>query len=290
MAQSAFWKAERVLGIALTLVALAIAAAGLLFGASLWIPLAAASLLLVGHLLLRGFRRRQARERGQAGSPLASAASNRMLALAYQGQGQLDLAFETFRLCPMDDGLMENLYNLALDYERRRQFDRAEAVFRTMAGHDPGFRDIARRLSRSGQPSAPLPGAGAAGLPMLGRYRLAKELGKGAMGVVYLGHDPQSDRMVAIKTMALAQEFEAGELAEVKQRFFREAETAGRLSHPNIITMFEAGEERDLAYIAMEFIEGNDLVPLCKPGHLLPLPVALSIAARVADALDYAHA
>ncbi len=275
----------------------------LMLGAGLWIPLStAASLLLVGHLLLTT-KRFLATERGKAKSDLDSAESNRMLGLAFQGQGQLDMAFDKFRKCPLDDGLMENLYNLALDYERKRQFNKAEAVFRTMAEHDPGFRDIAKRLTRARQMSetvllagAPGPGGGTllaadgeVEKPMLGRYQLEKELGKGAMGVVYLGRDPKINRVVAIKTMALAQEFDADELEDVKQRFFREAETAGRLSHPNIVTMFDAGEEHDLAYIAMEFLKGRDLVPQGKPGALLPLPTVLSIVARVADALDYAH-
>jgi len=85
------------------------------------------------------------------------------------------------------------------------------------------------------------------------------------MGVVYLGKDPKIGRVVAIKTMALSQEFEADELAEVKERFFREAETAGRLSHPNIVTIFDAGEEHDLCYIAMELLKGKDLIPYTKP-------------------------
>jgi serine/threonine-protein kinase len=125
--------------------------------------------------------------------------------------------------------------------------------------------------------------------PMLGRYQIEKELGKGAMGVVYLGRDPKINRVVAIKTMALSQEFEEDELVEVKERFFREAETAGRLNHQNIVTMYDAGEEHDLAFIAMEFLKGRDLVPYTKPDHLLPLPQVVSILARVADALAYAH-
>jgi serine/threonine protein kinase len=94
---------------------------------------------------------------------------------------------------------------------------------------------------------------------------------------------------VAIKTMALAQEFEADELEDVKARFFREAETAGRLNHPNIVTMYDAGEEHDLAYIAMEFLKGKDLVMYTRHPDLLPLPKVLSIIARVAEALGYAH-
>ena len=263
---------------------------GLMLGAGLWIPLsAAASLLLVGHLALTA-QRLLTGGGGDKPSALDSPAARRLLGLALQGQGQLDLAFDKFRQCPMDDALLENLYNLALDYERQRQFTQAEAVLRTIAEHDPNFRDVEARLNRQRPMPDSVAGAPASAPPMLGRYRLDKELGKGAMGIVYLGHDPTMNRVVAIKTMALAQEFDADELADVKQRFFREAETAGRLSHPNIVTMYEAGEERDLAYIAMEFLKGRDLVPQSKPGALLPLPTVLSIVARVADALDYAHA
>jgi serine/threonine-protein kinase len=124
---------------------------------------------------------------------------------------------------------------------------------------------------------------------MLGRYQVEKELGKGAMGVVYLGKDPKIGRVVAIKTMALSEEFEGEELTDARERFFREAETAGRLQHQNIVTIFDAGEEHDLAYIAMEFLKGKDLVDYCKDGQLLPVPKVLSIVIRVAEALAYAH-
>jgi len=270
----------------------------------MWLQLMVpATLLLVGHLLLTT-KRFLVAERGKEKSDADSAESNRMLGLAFQGQGQLDMAFDKFRKCPMDEALMENMYNLALDFERKRQFNKAEAVFRYMFDFNPGFRDLETRLNRARQLSETviLGGAGAgrgnASLldasgnvekPMLGRYLIEKELGKGAMGVVYMGRDPKINRVVAIKTMALAQEFDDDELAEVKQRFFREAETAGRLNHPNIVTMFDAGEEHDLAYIAMEFLKGKDLVPYAKPGNLMPLPRVIGIVARVADALSYAH-
>ena len=133
-----------------------------------------------------------------------------------------------------------------------------------------------------------LPGGGVE-KPMLGRYQIEKELGKGAMGVVYGGKDPKIGRVVAIKTMALSMEFEADELTEAKERFFREAETAGRLNHPHIVTIFDAGEEHDLCYIAMEFLKGKDLVPYTKQPNLLPPDKVLSIVERVADALGYAH-
>lgn len=270
----------------------------------MWLQLMVpATLLLFGHLLLT-VKRFVVTERGKEKSDADSAESNRMLGLAFQGQGQLDMAFDKFRKCPMDDALMENMYNLALDFERKRQFNKAEAAFRYIFDFNPKFRDIESRVNRAKQLSETIILGGGGGgrsnaslidtagnieKPMLGRYEIEKELGKGAMGVVYLGRDPKINRVVAIKTMALSQEFEADELVEVKERFFREAETAGRLNHPNIVTMFDAGEEHDLAYIAMEFLKGKDLVFCAKPDNLLPLPKVMSIVARVADALSYAH-
>jgi len=263
----------------------------------------ALTLRVVGHVLLVS-KRFVVTERGKEASDASSAANARMLGLAFQGQGQLDMAFDYFRKCPIDATLMDNLYNLGLDFERKRQFNKAESVFRYMADFDSKFRDLEQRLSRARQLSETVMlGGGSAGRtnasildgssgtekPMLGRYQVEKELGKGAMGVVYLGRDPKIGRVVAIKTMALAQEFEADELAEVKERFFREAETAGRLSHPNIVTIYDAGEEHDLCYIAMELLKGKDLVPYTKPDNLLRIDKVISIIARVADALGYAH-
>src|SRR6185436_20739387 len=119
--------------------------------------------------------------------------------------------------------------------------------------------------------------------------QVERELGKGAMGVVYLGKDPKIGREVAIKTLALTQEFEADEIAGVKERFFREAETAGRLSHPNIVTIYDTGEEHDYCYIAMELLRGASLASFTKPGQLLPAHKVVSIISRAAEALGYAH-
>jgi len=271
---------------------------------AMWLQLMLpAALLLAGHLMLTT-KRFLLTEKGKEKSDAESAESNRMLGLAFQGQGQLDMAFDKFRKVPLDDSLMDVLYNLGLDFERKRQFNKAESVFKYMADHNPKFRDLEARTAQSKAMAETVILGGSSGRgndstmkldqpglsrPMLGRYEIQKELGKGAMGVVYLGKDPKISRIVAIKTMNLSQEFEADELEEVKARFFREAETAGRLNHPNIVTMYDAGEEHDLAYIAMEFLKGKDLVPYTKPDNLLPLPKVLSIAARVADALGYAH-
>lgn len=124
---------------------------------------------------------------------------------------------------------------------------------------------------------------------MLGRYKVLKELGRGAMGLVYLGKDPTIQRFVAIKTMRLDQIDHDDKLQEVKARFFREAESTGRLSHPNIVTIYDAGEEDALGYIAMELIEGTPLKQWARNPNLMAVNEALLTVATVADALDYAH-
>ncbi len=284
-------------------VALMVAEFGLLSSAAMWLKFVfPATVLVLGHLALTT-KRFLMTEAGKVKSDEESAETNRMMGLALQGQGQLDMAFDRFRRVPMGDAVMGNLYSLALDFERKRQFNKAEAVYEHMAAYDKDYKDIKAKLSRAknlsetvmlgGGSSHPggtmLLDGGAVEKPMLGRYQVEKELGKGAMGVVYLGKDPKIGRVVAIKTMALSQEFAGEELTDARERFFREAETAGRLQHQNIVTIFDAGEEHDLAYIAMEFLKGKDLADFCKGDNLLPVDKVLSIVARVAEALAYAH-
>ena len=274
---------------------------GLMVGAGMWLQLMLpATLLLFGHAALIS-KRFIVTEAAKQKSDESSAESNRMLGLAYQGQGQLDLAWDKFRQVPMSAAMGDTLYNLALDFERKRQFNKAESVFRAIHQFDPKFRDVAERVSRAKQLSETVilggasshPGGtlvlGVGAKPKFGRFEVEKELGKGAMGVVYLGKDPKIGREVAIKTMALAQEFEPDELAGAKERFFREAQTAGRLSHPNIVTIYDTGEEHDFCYIAMELLKGGDLTAYTKPANLLPMDTVVSIVARAADALGYAH-
>jgi serine/threonine-protein kinase len=124
----------------------------------------------------------------------------------------------------------------------------------------------------------------------LGRYKILKEVGRGAMGVVYLGKDPTIQRFVAIKTMRLDELDNMDEVKQFRERFFREAESTGRLSHPNIVTLYDAGEQEGLAFIAMEYLEGVPLSNYCQKSALLPAKQALQIIGTVADALDYAHA
>jgi len=223
--------------------------------------------------------------------------SNRLLGLAFQGQGHLDLAFEKFSLCPPDEAILGLFYNLALDYERKRQFRRAGAVYRYIISHNDQFRDVQQRQERLYRLRKPrLPRNHFSDWlvdlhekPVLGRYQIEKPLGKGAMGVVYLGRDSKLNRLVAIKTLPLSEDFEAEQLQEATIRFFREAAAAGRLRHPHIVSIYDAGEEQDLAYISMEFFKGGHLVPYTQPNNLLPISTVIDIIIHVAEALDYAH-
>jgi serine/threonine protein kinase len=125
-----------------------------------------------------------------------------------------------------------------------------------------------------------------------GRYEVLTELGRGAMGVVYKAHDPKINRTVAVKTISLAGQ-DPEEEQEYRQRFFREAEAAGRVSHPGIVTIFDVGEEPETRapYIVMEFVGGESLEKLLSRGdHKLPMEKALQLALELAEALECAHA
>jgi serine/threonine-protein kinase len=120
----------------------------------------------------------------------------------------------------------------------------------------------------------------------LGRYRIEAELGRGAMGRVYLAHDPLLDRKVAIKT--LKPDLADDTVLEMKTRFVREAKSAGRLNHPNIVTLYDVDVAGEMAYIAMEYLEGRSLRQLMDAGAPLSHGRIADIIAQIAEALDYA--
>ncbi len=225
---------------------------------------------------------------------------NRQLGLMLQEKGKLEQAFERFQQLPVSKNSLDLLYNLALDFERKRKFNNTASVYQYIMQHRPDFKDVVKRMiTAEKMQHASSMGTGQFSTitsllnqgdekPMLGRFVLERELGKGAMGAVYLGRDPKIDRVVAVKTLALAEEFDSTEVKEVEQRFFHEASAAGRLNHPNIVTIYDAAEDHDLAYIAMEYIEGKPLSDFAQKSTLLPVPMTLNIIAKIADALDYA--
>jgi serine/threonine-protein kinase len=197
---------------------------------------------------------------------------------AFLAAGRLEPAFAEFRQCPPSDMLASVMYKLSLAFEQQAKPERADAVLQWMkqtqgTSSDTGsVRDI-----KSGMPNR------------LGRYLLERRIGRGAMGAVYLGKDPRINRPVAIKVIPIEKEFEDEELKEARLRFFREAESAGRLTHPNIITVYDAGEDKGLAYIAMEYVPGIALKDFTNSNRLLAPKRALELAALTAEGLDYAH-
>jgi eukaryotic-like serine/threonine-protein kinase len=231
-----------------------------------------------------------------------SVETNKMLGLSFQGQGLLDMAFDKFRKCPVEDeSVKELLYNLGLDFERKRMLNKAVSVYEHIA-QAGSFKDISERIKKLNVAGTTqifgLSGAKREATvimdnteikPTLGRYEIIKELGRGAMGTVFLGKDPRINREVAIKTLKY-EEIDTEQLDEVKKRFFREAEAAGKLSHPNIVTIFDVGEDYEIAYMAMELLDGSDLAKYCRKENLLPLPEVIRVVSCVAMGLDYAHA
>ena len=121
----------------------------------------------------------------------------------------------------------------------------------------------------------------------LGRYKIVGEIGQGAMGTVYKAVDPIIDRTVAIKTINL--NLTKQELEEYQARFSQEIKAAGRLNHPNIVTVYDVGKTEQVAYMAMEFLEGAELKDIINSGKLLAVPEVVDIAAQVADGLWFAH-
>jgi eukaryotic-like serine/threonine-protein kinase len=121
----------------------------------------------------------------------------------------------------------------------------------------------------------------------LGRYKILQELGQGAMGTVYKAVDPIIDRTVAIKTIKL--DLSVTELAEYEGRFQQEIKATGKLTHPNIVTIFDVGRSEKIAYMAMEFLEGRELKEIIASGELLQLDQTADVIAQIADGLAFAH-
>ncbi len=228
--------------------------------------------------------------------------TNRLLGLSFQSQGLLDLAFEKFQKLPLDLETRDLFYNLGLEFERKRMINKALATYEYIAGAGP-FRDVEDRIPRMRESAKSSTIGSHDGVTegsvladsrteirsKVGRYEIIEELGKGAMGLVYKSLDPKINRLLAIKTIRFSDEFDEDVIQEIKARFFSEAEIAGRLSHPAIVTIFDVGEDGDLTYMVMEYLEGNDLEKFISKKNLLPFRKVLDVVASVADALAYAH-
>jgi serine/threonine-protein kinase len=253
--------------------------------AGAWIPVGGPGLLVLGLSALAFRQPAPERPAGNgSGQRRTLVDARRLFAL-----GDFAEAWSIYRALAMSNDLLSETYELGCGLAERGENRLAADVFHRIAQADAGYKDVASRLVAScaiGEEKA------AQDLPKpetLGRYEVLGLIGGGAMGVVYLGRDPSINRIVAIKAIYLEREFEASHLEEARERFTREAETAGRLSHPSIVTIYDIGEEQNIAYIAMEYVRGIHLNHHSEPDLLLPVTQVIDLMARVADALDYAH-
>jgi serine/threonine-protein kinase len=269
----------------------------------LWLPVVVPAMFLLTTHAALAVRRRMQRWSVLSREDLSQA--RLALAGSCQARGDHDQAFLQLRRAPSTDQVMDGLYQLAVTFEDKRQFKKALAVYEHAVARRRAYRDMRERRARlralldKKTPDNAGRAVSAAETVLLsesgmlrsdlGHYHLERELGRGAMGVVYLATDRKLQRRVALKTLALSDEFEDEALQEAEQRFTREAAAAARLNHPHIVTIYETGRAQDLAYIAMDYVEGDTLEAVTHPEHLLPVWETLSIGVQVADALAYAH-
>lgn len=220
-----------------------------------------------------------------------------------QSQDRLDEAFDELRRCPRSPLMMQKIYQLGLDFERRRKLDRASEAYQLLLDYDARYQDVRVRLERLQMLAGDYPALSPMGAsddtiliadtklekPMLGHYQLDRQIGQGAMARVYLATDSRLNRSVAIKVLSIREGYHGGDVEAIEQRFRREAEAEAQMSHPNIVTVYEAGNHGDLVYIAMDYVDGTTLEEFTDPDNLLPVGEVLGIGIQVAKALDYAH-
>lgn len=184
----------------------------------------------------------------------------------------------------------QSLWSKVFKKSDSRKQEMTQRIQPTMDGAavTAGFEDSTIVATARNRQSMNVPAAKQEPRQYLGRYQIQREIGRGAMGVVYLGFDPKISRQVAIKTLHYNL-FDASELPNIKERFFREATAAGKLRHPNIVTIHDVGEEHDLAYIAMDYVGGVALSSHTHKGYLLDVELVYYIMTMAADALYCAH-
>ncbi len=271
---------------------------GLFLARDIWLWLASpAGYLVAGHLMMlpaAADLRLRRRERSRM-----DLFRLELAAMQFE-RGDPEAALKTLEHGRSSEALLDLLYRIALGFEKRRQYERASNTLQCIEQRRRGYRDVGERLRLLTQMNAA--GTGGTGMvgtlvmpgeglerPDIGRYRVEREIGRGAMGVVYLATDPMINRQVAIKAMDLSL-LDPAEARQFRERFIREAEAAGRLSHPGIVTIHDVGEDGDLVFITMDYVTGEPLNRRAEPGHLLPVATVYSLVAQAAEALQYAHA
>jgi tetratricopeptide (TPR) repeat protein len=220
--------------------------------------------------------------------------ATREMGRVFMKKGLLDLALEEFQKLPMDDDLKDTLYQLGQMYDQRADPHGARSAYRLIFATDAGFRDIQQRYETLASETS-----GGERNPSLDRtmiisqlsekakqrYKLLEEIGRGAMGIVYRCMDSELDEIVALKILP----DNLSSNTEALTRFRREARSARRLSHRNIVRIHDIGEELGRKYISMEFVEGTTLKALIRASGGLEIPRVLKYGCQILDGLSYAH-
>lgn len=211
-----------------------------------------------------------------------------------------------------NEQLLETIKEVATEAEAHKNITIANQLYHWILNHDKKNTYCKQRLAEIEKPNEPedleqtividgnentqpATSNNLLAIKNFGRYQVEGILGKGAMGVVFQGVDPKINRHVAIKTLQLHEDLDDESFNEKKQRFFREAETAGNLSHANIVTIYDVGEQKhensnqSLGYIAMDLLTGAPLSEFVKKDKLLPPSLVYQLMIQMTDALDYAH-
>jgi eukaryotic-like serine/threonine-protein kinase len=271
---------------AITAAAGSILAAGSAFVlGNYWLPITGPTVLLVSSAAFTAMRP------WRSALPNLGHATELTRARELSANGMLHEAWLTYRNIPPTAALLGELYDVASLLETSGMMEQATDLFHRIAQVDGRFRDVGQRLVRSNrEPATSADREDRRAPTTLGRYEIIELIGHGAAGNVYLGRDPKINRIVAIKAIEPSIEFDAADSEQASRRFLREAEAAGRLNHPNIVTIYDVGEADGFAYIAMEYLRGRRLSELALPETLLPVKNVLDLLSRAADALHYAHA
>lgn len=265
------------------------ASASAFSGAGMWIPVAGPALLLATTGIAALFAGRRPVPSVLHGPPTVPEA-----ALDQLRSGDLIEAWHAYRELPPTTALLPELYELGEALAIEGYPELAADSYLRVALVDSGYCDVAFKLVNAGRPEAFANDEARSTMKQempasLGRYRLLEPIGQGATGRVYLARDPKINRLLAIKLIDLTLERDQTEITDASERFSREAETTGRLSHPNIVTIHDMGESDGDVYIAMEYLKGDLLSRFTAPETLLPARLVLELGAQTADALDYAH-
>ncbi len=233
-----------------------------------------------------------------------------MLGDIFREKGMFSLAIKNYQLSTGNDEVsalnIETFYQMASCHEREGNLTAAVALFERVLVKDYVFKDTQQRIQslkrQLEESSGRMPGGrraqpdmyaetqfiapqGAAAAPKARRYRVENELGRGGMGIVYKAYDTMLDRIVALKV--LPPHFKSH--PQALEAFFREAKAAAAMNHPNIVTIYDMGEDGGENYIAMEYVDGQTLKEVLNREKVFPVKVAMLITGQVCRALDYAH-